>query len=342
MIKDKIVERWYSLKRKVPFYWVIIIALTAALPYNIYINHFNLPVAHNDESIDNCSLPFNLTRVNNKKFVQHLLFAGLTTEDERLMPLKEKITNYINEKKGGVLKTASVYFNVLDSASGWFVINPDEKYNPASIMKVAFAITMLKEAENNPSILDKTVYYSRHSSSFHDQAILQHQLPPDKSYSIKELLRYTLAYSDNDAAYKVVDNFKESDLQKLMESLNMPHVNFKTEYYATVEEISRLFRVLYNASYLSKDMSEYALELLTQSDFNDGMIKKLDKDIVVARKFGERGIEDNKELHEYGIVYLYGKPYLLGIMTRGSDYKALEDVISDISLMAYQEMAKVI
>jgi hypothetical protein len=339
-MKNKINEQWYSLKRRISVYWIIVIVLAAALPYNLYINHFNIPVAHSEEAIDNCALPYKLTRENNNKLVQPLLYASLATEDENLMPLKERITNYINGKKDGVLKNASVYFNVLDSANGWFVINPDEKYNPASIMKVAFVMTMLKEAENNPSILDKKVYFSEHSTTFHDQNIIHHPLSAGKSYTIKELMLYALAYSDNDAAFKVVDNFKEGSLQNLMKALNLPLVDFHTEYYTTVEELSRLFRVLYNSSYLSNEMSEYALELLSQSDFNDGIVKKLDKNIIVARKFGERGIDASRELHEYGIVYLHDRPYLLGIMTRGRDYNELEEVISDISLMAYEEMTK--
>lgn len=339
-MKNKVVERWYSLTRKVSIYWIIIIVLAAFLPYNIYINHFNLPVAHGEELADNCSLAYKLTREKDARLVQPLLYARVATEDERLMPLKEKITNYISQKKDGILTTASVYFNVLDSADGWFAINPEEKYNAASIMKIAFAMALLKEAENDPSILDKKVYYSTHSQAFHDQEIIEHQLPPNKSFTIRELMHYALSYSDNDAAFKIVDNFKVNSLQKLMSTLNLTLVDFHAEYFATVEEISRFFRVLYNSSYLSNDLSEYVLELLSQSDFNDGITKKLDKNIVVARKFGERGLDAMRELHEYGIVYLHNRPYLLGVMTRGHDYQQLEDVISDISLMVYEDMNK--
>ena len=339
-MKTKFNEHWYSLTRRISIYWVIVIVLVAFLPYNFYLNHFNVPIAHGEEAIGNRTLPYNLIRENSNKLVQPLLYAKLSTEDENLMPLKEKIINYINQKKEGTLQNASVYFNILDSANGWFIVNPEEKYNPASIMKVAFAMALLKEAENNPSILDKKVYYSEHSSEFKDQLIIENKLPAGKSYSIKELLKYTLAYSDNDAAFKVVDNFKFGNLQKLVSDLNLRPVELHHEYFATVEEISRFFRVLYNASYISNDLSEYALELLSQSDFNDGIVKKLDKNIVVARKFGERGIDTTRELHEFGIVYLHNRPYLLGIMTRGRDYKQLEEVVSDISMIAYEEMAK--
>lgn len=339
-MSKKISNRRYSITQRIPLYWVIIIALTAALPYNLYLNHFNIPIAHSEEVVDQCQLPYHLIRDNTNKLTHPLLLVNMQTEDQDLMPLKEKMNTYITEKKANnVLKSAAIYFKILNPADGWFAINSEEKFNPASLMKIAFMMSMLKEAENNPAILDKKVYYAKHSQAFHDQAILEHQLPPGNAYSIRDLLYYAIAYSDNDAAFQVVDNYKPGTLSNLTSELNLPPVDFHTEYYLTVEEMSRYFRVLYNSSYLSNDMSEYALELLSKSDFDNGIVKKLDKNIVVARKFGERGLED-KELHEFGIVYLKGNPYLLGIMTRGNDYKQLEEVISEISLMAYDEMAK--
>ncbi len=341
-MKQHLAAKWYSLTRKLPVYWVLIIALLAAIPYNLYINHFNLPIAHNEDVKDDCNLPYNLVSDKNNRLIHPILFADVATEDEKLMPLKEKINIYLNTKKAEGLTSAAVYFNNLNNADGWFVINPDEKFNPASMIKIAFMIAILKEAEENPAILDKKVFYAKHSEEYHDQAILQHQLPPGKYYTIRELLQYAVSYSDNDAAFLILNNFKWSSLQKLIAELNLPPVELHTEYFLTAEQMSRFFRILYNGSYLSNDLSEYALTLLTKSDFNKGLIKNLDKNLIVARKFGERGIDKVRELHEYGIIYLKGNTYLIGIMTRGKDYAQLQEIIAEISVIAYDEMAKTI
>ena len=336
------ITHWYSLTRQIPVYWVVIIVLTVALPYNLYINKYNLPVAHSEDRAQDCILPYNLIQGKSDKLVRPLLFANVAAEDDKYILLKEKINNYITQKKGDGVKSVAVYFKDRNDANGRFIINADEKYNPASMIKIAFAMAMLKEAEDNPAILDKKVYYGHHSSAFHDQAFLPHQLPQGRSYSIRELLFYTLAYSDNDAAYKVIDQFNPNTLSHLIDNLQLPAIDFNTEYYLNIEEMARFFRVLYNASYLSNDMSEYALELLTKSDFNKGLISKIDTNILVARKFGERGIDKNKELHEFGIIYLKGRPYLLGIMTKGTEYPLLEEVLSEISLITFDEMNKAI
>ncbi len=340
-MKAKINNKWYSITRGVSVYWVLIIVLTAALPYNLYLNNYKLPIAHNEEVAEDRLLPYKLIHETNSNKLTHplRLITGLT-EDQRFMPLKDRMNTYINDKMGHELKMASVYFNALNDANGGFSVNGNEKFNPASMMKVSFIIAMLKEAENNPEILDKKVYYGKHNPANGDQLFLDHKLPEGKSYTIRELLYYAAVYSDNDAAFLVVNNFKWEGLTTLASSLDLPEPKMRIEYYLTAEEMSRFFRVLFNASYLSNDMSEYALDLLSKSDYKEGLVKKLDNNVLVARKFGERGIEDYKELHEFGIVYIKNQPYLIGIMTRGNDYKQLQEVISDLSLMAYDEMMK--
>ena len=43
------------------------------------------------------------------------------------------------------------------------------------------------------------------------------------------------------------------------------------------------------------------------------------------------------EFHEFGIVYLKNRPYLLGVMTRGQQSNELQSIVSDISKMVYDD-----
>jgi hypothetical protein len=45
-----------------------------------------------------------------------------------------------------------------------------------------------------------------------------------------------------------------------------------------------------------------------------------------------------KQLHDCGIVYLPGKPYLLCIMTRGQDFTNLTSTVKEISALVYQTL----
>ena len=106
-----------------------------------------------------------------------------------------------------------------------------------------------------------------------------------------------------------------------------------------VKEYSSFFRVLYNSSYINKESSEFALELLAESKFTEGIKSGVPKNIVVSHKFGEQ-INKNSllQLHDCGIVYAPKKPYILCVMTRGNNFDELADIIKNISKITYDSV----
>lgn len=52
-----------------------------------------------------------------------------------------------------------------------------------------------------------------------------------------------------------------------------------------------------------------------------------------------RGIEkEMKQLHEFGIIYYPGRPYLMGVMARGVDSGKLSNVIREVTTLIYEEI----
>src|SRR6185295_18381478 len=100
----------------------------------------------------------------------------------------------------------------------------------------------------------------------------------------------------------------------------------------------KLFRVLYNSTYLTSANSEYALSLLSQSSFKDGLVKELPPGVTVAHKFGEGGGPEENQLSDAGIVYDGSTPYLIVVMTRGKQLTELSQSISEISKQVYDYM----
>lgn len=109
---------------------------------------------------------------------------------------------------------------------------------------------------------------------------------------------------------------------------------------------SRFFRALYNATYLSRVSSEYALQLLSRVEFRSGIVNGLPSEartLTVAHKFGYRVFEDptdavTAEIHDCGIVYLPARPYFICIMTKGWKQTDLLDTIQRLSYTVYQEV----
>ena len=119
--------------------------------------------------------------------------------------------------------------------------------------------------------------------------------------------------------------------------LPVPDDNNK-DYTISVREYSEFLKVLYDGSYLTISASEYATSLLSQCDFKKGIVKGLPDGVKVAHKFGESGTPQLHELHESAIVYLDSNPYLLTVMTRGTDLDKMADVMGFISKLAYERM----
>jgi beta-lactamase class A len=158
----------------------------------------------------------------------------------------------------------------------------------------------------------------------------------NQSYTIEELINRMIIYSDNDAYNDLTKNIDGNEILQTYKDLDVdisqifinPNGNI-----LTVRDYASFFRILYNASYLNKDMSEKALGLLSQTEYKQGLVAGVPSKIQVAHKFGERIYSDTNEvqLHDCGIVYLPKKPYLLCVMTRGQDLNKATQTIKTIS-----------
>jgi beta-lactamase class A len=110
-------------------------------------------------------------------------------------------------------------------------------------------------------------------------------------------------------------------------------------YPMCVSDYSIFMRALFNASYLNNKDSEFAIELLSDSDYKMGILRGIPTDLRVAHKFGEEGNIDCKELHESAIIYLENSPYLLTIMTKGKDITKQSKVLEEISANVYRSLS---
>ena len=254
--------------------------------------------------------------------------------------LKNKIeyllTTEIREKK---ITEASVYFR--DLANGpWIGINENKEFTPASLLKVPILITYYKMAENNPEILKQLILTDAANQGFTTPNIRPAKtIEVGKKYSVEELLEAMIIQSDNFAANTLLSKLSEEGFAKIFNDLGLSYPNiYKTEDFMSVKDYASFFRILYNASYLDKFYSEKALKLLASSEFNLGLTAGLPENIEIAHKFGERKNNDIEQLHDCGIIYKQNKDYLLCVMTRGTDFDNLADVISDISKLVYENV----
>lgn len=258
---------------------------------------------------------------------------------------KIKLENFIQEKmRENTLLEASVYFRDLSSGPT-LGLNEHTKFAPASLLKVPALLTYLSIAEDQPELLEKNLTFHKKKELILDQDIVpKNTIKENIPYTINELLKYMIVYSDNNAYFVLLQYLAQSHpnrnpLLDTFKDLGIIDPSDPSEETITIKSYASIFVQLYNATFLKeKESSEKALELLANTDFKEGIVAGIPHNIKVAHKFGERVLQDGpKQLHDCGIVYYPKNPYLLCIMTRGQDFNKLPGIISAISKMFYEE-----
>lgn len=258
--------------------------------------------------------------------------------------LQKKITTLIqDETRKKNITAAAVYYRDLTNGP-WIGVNENEVYSPASLLKVPYLLSALKQAEQDPGFLEKRIIYTKKKSTYIQNIIPGNYLIPGNSYTINELLYFMIVYSDNAAKDMIVKEISDQNYYETFDELGINIAKYDTLNvdFLSVKEYASFFRVLFNATFLSKQMSEAALTLLTKTEFIKGIVAGVPQDIEIAHKFGERSKLDSglKQLHDCGIIYKKNQPYILCIMTKGNDFKKMETVISGISKLVYEHLDK--
>jgi beta-lactamase class A len=260
-----------------------------------------------------------------------------------LKSFKKEIDQYITNalQKSSDLHI-SFYFRDLNNGIT-IGVNEKELFSPASLMKVPVMITVLKAAEQKSDLLSTRIQYVKSNFKNVDEESGFEKID-QQYYTVEEYLKHMIVYSDNASTLLLAKFIGIDNVLHTEEDLNLNHAkdaNSNTNF-VSVQRYAAVFRVLYNASYLSKAMSEKALQLLTQANYKGGIRAAIPAQYNVANKYGERDVFDEKgkrntlQLHHFGIVYYTGKPYILGIMTRGSTRENKEQIIKDLSEIAFK------
>ncbi len=330
------------LKKQVPVYLLLLITFACSALIFFLTKTFNIyNGTHSGETMEEST--YKISRLSGYTFIKPLISAKPVNEAAKYLGIKESAEKLIqNSIDDGTLESASVYVRDFEN-SDWFSINAEEKYMPGSLLKVPELITFLKMEEQSPGTLDRKLTFVHEFVTDKKANIVSKSIQVGQSYTIRELLRYMIEYSDNNATYLLNQNINVATFQKVFVDLGLdaPDWNAST-FYVGSKDYSVFMEALFNASYLTIRNSEYAVSLLMKSDYEDGIRKGIPvSNLSIAHKFGESGTNVNKQLHETAIFYINNEPYLITIMTKGRnnvDFPRLAKVIQEISGSVYNQL----
>ena len=261
---------------------------------------------------------------------------------KELRSFKTKIIDYVDKAaKGESLAHVSVYFRDLNNGP-WIGINEHAEFVPGSLLKVPMMVSLLRRAETEPGLLDTLVVFKPGMTAPEEQRFgVKSILQPGRSYTVDFLLSEMIGHSDNIATLLLFDRFGVEGIRAIYDDLGIPTPPDGVPSTLQVKSYASIFRILYNASYLGRKMSEKGLAYLSDTEFSVGITAGVPVSLPVAHKYGERVVPENnlKQLHDCGVVYYPGHPYILCVMTHGGDYDKLARTIREVSAIVYQEVS---
>lgn len=246
-------------------------------------------------------------------------------------PLRQKFKAIVSDyEKDGT--SIGLYFEFLNTGAN-VSINQDERFWPASLSKMPTAMAVMKKVEKGDWKLSNelVLFEDDKDTRFGDL----YKQPVGTRFTIEALLKAILIHSDNTAHKILVRNLSSDEYTDIFEALGMEDL-FDQNYNITAKEYSRIFRSLYNASYLNRVHSQQLLTWLSETQFKGYLGSGLPSDVIFAHKIGEE--DEEKVFLDSGIVYIPNRPYLITVMVSDKDtggkQKATE-IMQKISQEAY-------
>lgn len=285
------------------------------------------------------------------KFIKPLLNVEFINQEDSLkqFPLLVKVKKQVEEE---VKRNSDVeigfYFNDLSNA-GWFGVNEDEKFIPASLLKLPMLVSYYKLRESEPDLFEKQIFYQGEDYNPDRNTVEASTVKPGGTYTVKELMHTMIVDSDNNAL-ELLYQYRKDALKDVFEDLQAPLPESRDDIartdFLSPKELAKFFLVLYHGSYLKKVDSDEALQLLSETKYKDGLVAGIPFDVTVSHKYGERKITLGNgnianEFHDCGIVYFTKSPYKICVMTKAENLtiEKSSKIISNISKTVYEAMS---
>lgn len=226
----------------------------------------------------------------------------------------------------------SLYFEYLPTGTS-VRVNPDQKYQAASLIKLPVAMELFKASELGLVDLNQTITLKE--EWLNDGFGELYKKGAGYELTLEETVKTLLVDSDNTALRAVIDT-NDQVLSLEDRALGSLDIEFSTGEDQAINigtrSYSSFLKCLYFACYNTKGHSQQILEYLTQTTFNNRLVAGVDEDVKVAHKIG---VFNTQVQSDCGIIYLENNNYVLCVMLSGNDDQATNSTIADISRLVF-------
>lgn len=222
-----------------------------------------------------------------------------------------------------------------------FGVGEEEIYGAASIIKFPLFLHILAECHmGNMSLDDRLV--TEESDKVPSCGALN-MFTGAVETDIRTMCRLMICISDNTATNRLIrhcglDAIEQGFCQMGLEKTKIRRLLFdaaasaKGIYNAiSPKELGLLLEKLYRGEFVNKEVSDYAIQVLTEQQIGHKLGGKLGEDVLIAHKTGE----DSNLSNDIGIVYA-DKPFVVCFTGHKTDVYRWEDLMRRGAYDLYQ------
>lgn len=268
---------------------------------------------------------FNLSKKVNLKDSFSLLNPArkLFTQKDLIINV-QPLRDYLNSKYEAD-ENVSVYFEYLPTGAN-IAISKDAEFYPASLLKLPVAIAVAKKIDKGDWRWDNKLVLM--ASDKDDKFGTLYQEPTGSVFTIEELVRRSLADSDNTAHFILLRNLELKEIEDVYTHMGLDGF-LDTDGSMSAKRYSVILRTLYNSSFLFEDSSQKLISFMTADTFGDYLKSGLPKEVKFSHKIG---IDTGKNVYlDSGIVYFKNRSYILIVMTKLKSEQEAKVIMKDVS-----------
>lgn len=283
-----------------------------------------------------------------------LLLIGCRTPHNETDLLRKQIEQIVSDKNA-VVGVSIIGTNGKDTLS----LHGDKQFPMQSVFKFHIALAVLSEIDKGTLSLDQLVRIDKGELWKGFWSPLRDENPNGGSFTIKNLIQYTVSHSDNTACDvlirligtpKTVEEYiKKSGVEDIQITFNEEKMQAKWENmfqnWTTPNAANKTLKLFFENknNLLSKSSYDFFWKTNKETTTALGRIRgQLPKEIIVAHKSGSSGT--NKEtgimdaVNNIGIVFLpNGKYFYISVFVTNSheNSKTNDKIIADIAKATY-------
>jgi beta-lactamase class A len=270
-----------------------------------------------------------------------LLSKRLSVENKNdfllnFQPLRKEVNAYIGSNKDYKIE---YYFEYLPSGMT-IGVNERSQFPAGSLVKIPIILAIYKKIEKGEiSKKDLLTLEEKHQDKEFGSFWKK---PVGTKITVEEAVKLALIESDNTAFLMLnpLLSYEEKEDAYNQTDISFVEVDGEPKPYVSAKSNASAFKALFLSVYLNQENSSEVLSYLSQSNFNDGLLRFINSDVKVAHKIGVANFLGEPSSSDCGIFYLPKRPYFLCVMVHGDREKALVH-IGNLSKMTYEFVTKV-